>query len=127
MARTKPPNATPWFLLNLSVSAAIGGFLFGYDTGVVSGAMILLKKDFNLSPVWQEAIVSITVGAAAIFALIGGFTTDRWGRRPVIFAGSVLFTIGAILLAAANGKELLLIGRFIVGGGIGMSKAVTFC
>ena len=62
---------TPMFVYILTFFSAIGGFLFGYDTGVISGAMILLRDEFVLNSVWQEMVVSVTIGAAALFALIG--------------------------------------------------------
>ena len=52
------------FLVRLTGLAAIGGFLFGYDKGGVAGAMVLMRREFQLSSVWQETIVSVTVGAA---------------------------------------------------------------
>ena len=50
---------TSWFVYILTIFSAIGGFLFGYDTGVISGAMILLRDEFSLSLVWQEMVVSV--------------------------------------------------------------------
>jgi SP family myo-inositol transporter-like MFS transporter 13 len=118
-AREKEP--TPKFVYLLSMLAAVGGFLFGYDTGVISGAMLLLTQKFNLGHEWQEIIVSITVGAAALFSLIGGYLTDVFGRRPVIFLASFVFTLGAILLGAAQNRAMLVVGRFVVGAGIGLA------
>jgi SP family myo-inositol transporter-like MFS transporter 13 len=85
---------TPTFVYVLTFFSALGGFLFGYDTGVISGAMMLLRNEFLLSSVWQELIVSVTVAAAAVFALIGGCLNDRAGRRPVIMSASVIFNWG---------------------------------
>lgn len=110
------------FLYILTFFAAIGGFLFGYDTGVVSGAMILIKDDFNLSSTWQELIVSVTVGTAAIFAILGGFANDWIGRRWVIIMASIFFTVGSLAMSIAPNKEILLVGRAIVGMGIGLSS-----
>ncbi|GFS06001.1 proton myo-inositol cotransporter [Elysia marginata] len=110
---------TPTFIFILTFFAALGGFLFGYDTGVISGAMILLRNSFSLSSVWQELIVSVTIAAAAIFALIGGFLNDRLGRRPVIMGASLLFTLGSIMMAVSKDKFALLAGRVVVGAGIG--------
>ncbi|XP_033126179.1 proton myo-inositol cotransporter-like isoform X2 [Anneissia japonica] len=106
----------------LACVAGLGGFLFGYDTGVVSGAMILLKDDFELSILWQELIVSVTIGAAAISALIGGVLNDRFGRRPVIITSSIVFSCGSLVLGFAQDKQTLLIGRIIVGVGIGLAS-----
>ena len=110
---------TPAFVYVLTFSSAIGGFLFGYDTGVISGAMILLREVFILNYVWQELVVSVTIGAAAVFAIFGGFLNDFFGRKPVILLASVIFTAGSICMGIANTKELLLLGRLIVGAGIG--------
>lgn len=117
--QTKP--RTPLFVYVLTFFSAIGGFLFGYDTGVISGAMILLRDKFLLNSVWQELIVSVTIGAAALFALCGGFLNDRIGRKLVIIIASLIFTAGALFLAFATDKYLLLVGRIIVGAGIGES------
>lgn len=112
-------EATPCFLYLLTLLSAIGGFLFGYDTGVVSGAMILLRDDFDLTPLLQEVFVSITIASAAVFALIGGWVNNEVGRKPTILLGSVVFAIGALLLAAAVNIAMLLCGRCILGIGIG--------
>lgn len=108
-----------YFLILLS---AIGGFLFGYDTGVVSGAMILVREDFKLSTVWHELIVSATIAAAMLAALVAGPATDRFGRRPVILCASLVFLAGAVVMGAAPEKVTLLVGRIIVGIGIGFAS-----
>ena len=103
----------------LSMFAVIGGFLFGYDTGIISGSMLLIRDYYDLSTLWQSYIVSVTVAAAAIFSIMAGQFTDTFGRKPIIMFASVVFTIGAIVMGIANGPEVLLIGRFVVGAGVG--------
>uniref|UniRef100_A0A8C4REI9 Proton myo-inositol cotransporter n=1 Tax=Erpetoichthys calabaricus TaxID=27687 RepID=A0A8C4REI9_ERPCA len=115
-------DVTPAFVFVLAGFSALGGFLFGYDTGVVSGAMLLLKKEMNLSALWQELLVSSTVGSAALSALAGGVLNGLFGRRPCILLASFLFSLGAIVLMAAPNKEVLLVGRIIVGLGIGIAS-----
>jgi SP family myo-inositol transporter-like MFS transporter 13 len=119
IASDNPIQSSTRFVYLLTFLSAIGGFLFGYDTGVVSGAMILLRDEFQLSFLWQELVVSITIGAAALFALIGGFLNELLGRKPVIVISSFVFTLGAVLLGLAYNREMLLAGRAIVGVGIG--------
>ncbi|XP_069485313.1 proton myo-inositol cotransporter [Ambystoma mexicanum] len=115
-------DETPSFVYVLSAFSALGGFLFGYDTGVVSGAMLLLRRELGLSALWQELLVSGTVGAAALSALAGGALNGALGRRPCILLASSLFTAGAVLLGAAGNKETLLGGRIVVGLGIGIAS-----
>ncbi|XP_015784390.1 proton myo-inositol cotransporter isoform X2 [Tetranychus urticae] len=115
----------PFFMYTVSFLSAIGGFLFGYDTGIVSGAMVLIRKQLDLDDVWQELIVSITIGMAWIFSSIAGFFTDRYGRRPVILLASAIFTAGSVVMAFAMEKWSLLIGRAIVGVGIGLASMVV--
>lgn len=117
-------DETPGFVYVVSVFSALGGFLFGYDTGVVSGALLLLKRELNLDALWQELLVSSTVGAAALSALAGGVLNGLCGRRPCILLASGLFTAGAGVLAAARDKETLLGGRVVVGLGIGECRSL---
>ncbi|XP_064098600.1 proton myo-inositol cotransporter-like isoform X2 [Macrobrachium nipponense] len=106
-----------WMLI---VFSAIGGFLFGYGTGVVSGAMILIKKEMNLSTLWHEIIVSATIASAWLSALIAGPTTNKYGRRYIILAASIIFLLGTLITGFALEKIMLLFGRIIVGLAIGL-------
>eukprot|EP00095_Tigriopus_kingsejongensis_P011528 maker-scaffold33_size549341-snap-gene-1.28 protein:Tk11528 transcript:maker-scaffold33_size549341-snap-gene-1.28-mRNA-1 annotation:"hypothetical protein DAPPUDRAFT_304502" len=109
----------PKLLYCLTGLSAIGGFLFGYDTGVVSGAMILVRK---LNNFWHEIIVSGTVASALLFSLLGAQIADVYGRKAVIYCASVAFTIGTFFMALASGPVMLLVGRLIVGVGIGFAS-----
>ncbi|XP_029909116.1 proton myo-inositol cotransporter-like isoform X2 [Myripristis murdjan] len=113
---------TPGFVYVLAFFSALGGFIFGYDTGVVSGAMLLLKKEMNLSALWQEVLISSTVGAAALSSLSGGTLNGLLGRRVCILVASFIFTVGGILLSVAPDKLALLLGRIIIGLGIGIAS-----
>uniref|UniRef100_A0A3Q1EZG5 Proton myo-inositol cotransporter n=1 Tax=Acanthochromis polyacanthus TaxID=80966 RepID=A0A3Q1EZG5_9TELE len=115
-------DVTPGFVYVLAVFSALGGFLFGYDTGVISGAMLLLKRELELSALWQELLISSTVAAAALSALLGGFLNGLFGRRVCILLASFFFTVGGIVLSAAPGKEVLLAGRIVVGVGLGIAS-----
>lgn len=109
------------FLCSLTFFSALGGFLFGYDTGVVSGAMIKIRNDFKLTPVLEELVVSITIAGAAIAALIAGPVSDFCGRKFVLLLASLVFTLGSILMSSAPTPMVLLIGRFVVGVGVGLA------
>lgn len=113
------PRKGNMFVIILAILSGIGGFLFGYDTGVVSGALLLLGEDFSLTTFQKELFVSITIGFAAIFALISGLLNDKFGRKIIICVASITFAIGAIVLGASMDFSILLIGRAVVGIGIG--------
>src|SRR5271154_5265446 len=95
--------------------AALGGLLFGYDTGVISGAELFLKNDFTLSTVALEIIVSGVLAGAAVGALLGGRMADLFGRRRLLIATAIIFAAGGLGCAAATGPAVLVVGRIVVG------------
>ncbi|KAL0352831.1 UNVERIFIED_CONTAM: putative inositol transporter 2 [Sesamum angustifolium] len=116
------------FVLRLAFSAGIGGLLFGYDTGVISGALLYIRDDFksvDRETVLQESIVSMAVAGAIIGAAIGGWLNDRYGRRTTILIADFLFFVGAVLMAAAPNPSLLVVGRVFVGLGVGMASMTS--
>src|SRR6202051_3653375 len=82
--------------------AALGGLLFGYDTGVISGAELFLKNDFTLSTFVLEVIVSGVLAGAAAGALLGGRLADLFGRRKLLIVTAIIFAAGALVCAAAT-------------------------
>jgi sugar porter (SP) family MFS transporter len=115
------PGKGARFVYLAAAFAALGGLLFGYDTGVISGALIFIRQEFTLSTFEQELVVSIVLAGAIVGALTGGRLSDRFGRRATLFATSVVFILGAIVCAAAPSIAVLVIGRVIVGLGIGLA------
>ena len=120
-SQVRSPGRRLAFLLALTFFSALGGFLFGYDTGVVSGAMLKIRQDFHLSPVYQELIVSMTIAGAAVAALVAGPLSDLLGRKPVLLAAAFVFTLGAVVMSAAPTPVVLLVGRLVVGLGVGLA------
>ncbi|KAM7500550.1 hypothetical protein LguiA_024964 [Lonicera macranthoides] len=113
------------YVLRLAFSAGIGGLLFGYDTGVISGALLYIRDDFesvDKKTVLQESIVSMAVAGAIIGAAIGGWLNDRFGRRIAILIADFLFFVGAIIMASAPNPASLIVGRVFVGLGVGMAS-----
>lgn len=116
------------YVLRLAFSAGIGGLLFGYDTGVISGALLYIRDDFDevdKKTYLQETIVSMAVAGAIVGAAIGGWLNDRHGRKPALLIGDLLFFVGAVIMAAANGPPLLIVGRIFVGFGVGMASMTS--
>ncbi len=114
-----------FYLYSLVAVASVGGLLFGYDTGVVSGAMILIVPALHLSANQHEAIVSSTTGFAALGALCSGSLNRRCGRRPVLIWSAIIFTAGAVVMALCGSFLGLLAGRCIVGVAIGLASTTV--
>jgi SP family galactose:H+ symporter-like MFS transporter len=105
--------------------AALGGLLFGYDTGVISGAILFIQKQFSLSSILEEVVVSAVLLGAVAGASFGGILADRIGRRKTIIAAAVTFTVGAIGTALSPGVVFLIAGRVVVGLAIGVASFVS--
>lgn len=113
------------YVLRLAFSAGIGGLLFGYDTGVISGALLYIRDDFksvDRKTILQETIVSMAVGGAIVGAAIGGWLNDRFGRKKALLLADFLFFLGAVIMAAAFNPAVLITGRIFVGFGVGMAS-----
>ncbi len=113
------------FVYVSSAFAGLGGLLFGYDTGVISGAELFFKNDFSLSVFALEVIVSGVLAGAAVGSLAGGRLADLFGRRTLLIATALIFAVGAILCALAPTPGFLIVGRIIVGLGIGLSSGAV--
>ncbi|KUF82800.1 hypothetical protein AM588_10005713 [Phytophthora nicotianae] len=119
-----PKEGNPLYLYLLTLCSTIGGFLFGYDTGVISGALVLLRSPevFDLTNLQSESVVSAAVGGAIVGAALSSCGNDVFGRRRVILMSSAMFTTGSVLMASANSFGELLVGRLVVGIAIGFAS-----
>src|SRR5665213_4216061 len=122
---TASPGGRNEFAYLAAAFAGIGGLLFGYDTGVISGAELFLKNDFVLSTFALEVIVSGVLAGAAVGALLGGRFADLFGRRRLLIATAIIFGLGGLGCAAATSPAMLIIGRIIVGLGIGLASGTV--
>ncbi|HEY5367657.1 MAG TPA: sugar porter family MFS transporter [Hanamia sp.] len=105
--------------------AAVGGLLFGYDTGVISGAILFIQKQYTLSSIMEEVVVSSVLVGAIIGAVMGGALTNRYGRRIMIIIAGIIFTISAIGTAFAPSVTWLITGRLISGIAIGIASFIS--
>ncbi|XP_064626361.1 solute carrier family 2, facilitated glucose transporter member 12-like isoform X2 [Lineus longissimus] len=112
---------TTKYVVGASVMAAAGGILFGYDIGIISGALLQLTPRFHLSCLEQSMVVGSMLFGAVIGSLCGGFIIDKWGRRLALVFNSGMFVIGAIILAAAPTYYVLVFGRLVVGFAVSLS------
>ncbi|GEO27460.1 arabinose-proton symporter [Alicyclobacillus acidoterrestris] len=119
----RPSNTR--FVSLVSGVAAIGGFLFGYDQGVISGAIGFLQTQFHMDSS-LEGFVSASIPLGAMLGvLIAGFLSDRLGRKPVLLLAGLLFVASSLGAAAANSVAVLVIARIVGGIGIGVASMLS--
>ncbi|GAA4913050.1 sugar porter family MFS transporter [Membranihabitans marinus] len=103
---------------------ALGGLNWGYDTGVISAALVYLRRDFALDSWSEGGIVTALAVGAVLGAGVGGRLSDRYGRRVVLMITAVLFTIAPVGMALAPTTEVLFSFRLVVGLGTGLAAVV---
>ena len=113
------------FVYLATAISALGGMLFGYDIGVISGAILFIKKEFSLSPGMEEIVVSSVLLGSLIGAAAGGVLADKLGRRRLLIATAIVFGLGAIGAALANGVVFLIVARVVAGIAIGVASFVA--
>jgi MFS transporter, SP family, major inositol transporter len=109
----------------IAVVASFGGLLFGYDTGVINGALVPMKSDLGLTSFTEGFVVSILIFGAAIGALVGGRLSDRFGRRHNILMLSGIFVFGTVGCVVSPTWEVLAVFRFILGLAVGGASATV--
>jgi sugar porter (SP) family MFS transporter len=112
------------FVYVTAALAALNGLLFGFDTGIISGAFLYIKQTFTMSPLVRGIVVSGAMAGAAAGAALGGKLADRIGRRRLILLGAVVFFIGSLTMAVAPNVPILILGRLIDGVAIGFASIV---
>jgi sugar porter (SP) family MFS transporter len=113
-------------LLGVAIIAAIGGFLFGYDTGVIGGALLFMKKDLGLHTHGQQQLtVAILLIGAMVGALISGYSADHFSRRRTKIASGTIYVTGALGCAFAQTYWQILAGRFWLGLAVGTASFVS--
>src|SRR3954469_19951815 len=118
-------SATRRFLLRITIISTLGGLLFGYDTGVISGALLYMREDLSLTTFWEGFVVSSLLFGAAFGALIGGRLADRLGRKRSLMICAALFFCGAIGSSTAPSLAPMIASRIVLGLAVGAASAVV--
>jgi SP family galactose:H+ symporter-like MFS transporter len=118
-------RSTPRYAYLVAGVAALGGMLFGYDIGVISGAENLLKARFHLSSGSEELAVSAVLIGSIIGGVFGGRLADRISRRYALLALAVLYSVGAVATALSPSLLLFVVFRILVGVAVGASSMIV--
>jgi SP family galactose:H+ symporter-like MFS transporter len=106
-------------LLAWAISAALGGFVFGYELAVISGALLFVRREFGLTGLEQGALVSAVPLGAMAGALLAGRVADALGRRRAIMLIAAVFVAGTAVAVAAPSYAVLLLARLVTGVAVG--------
>jgi sugar porter (SP) family MFS transporter len=120
MAETRKQDMR--LVIVIAAIAATGGLLFGFDTGVISGAIPFFQEKFKIGNDWVEIITTAGLVGAVLGAMFSGRITDIIGRKKVILSSAVIFAIGALWSGVAPTAGMLLVARFFIGIAIGVSS-----
>ena len=104
---------------------ALGGLLFGYDTGIISGAILYITAEFNLSPFIEGVVVSSILVGAICGSACSGMLSDKLGRKKIIMVSAVIFCIGAIGSAKAASVGALIAFRIVLGVAVGGASTLV--
>lgn len=113
------------WLYVVAIVASLGGLLSGFDTGVISGALLYINETWNLSDYLQGILVSSVLIGAVIGAATNGILADIFGRKKIIIATAVIFIVGSILCGFAPNVYVLILSRILVGLAVGIVNFVV--
>lgn len=121
-------NAKPSLLvIVLTIITSISGFMFGYDTGYISSALVSIGQDFGdtLSYGQEQFITAATSLGALIFAILSGIFVDFLGRKPLLMFSNIMFIVGSIIQCSSHNVWTMIVGRFIMGFGVGVGSLIA--
>jgi MFS transporter, SP family, arabinose:H+ symporter len=119
------PTSTTGFVIKVSVVAALGGLLFGYDTAVIAGAIGYLQTKFDLSPAMVGWAASSAIWGCVFGAMAAGYLSDRFGRKKVLIITAILFFVSSLGAAIPVNLTQFVLARFIGGLGIGAASMLS--
>jgi sugar porter (SP) family MFS transporter len=119
------PGGSAGYVYLIAAVAALGGLLFGFDTAIINGALVFLKKDFNLTDSQTELAASSILFGAVAGAALAGWLTDRYGRRRLLFGAAALFTVSALAAAVPRTLTEFVLARLAGGLAIGVASLLV--
>lgn len=122
--RRSARSVLKWVLL-IALVTFFAGLLFGYDQGVIAGALAGIGLDFHVGSFAKEVITSWVTLGALFSALVAGTLADRFGRKPILLSAGGLFIAGAVIQGVAPDVPVLTAGRVITGFGIGFASTIA--
>ncbi|MDQ0298151.1 SP family arabinose:H+ symporter-like MFS transporter [Salibacterium salarium] len=118
-------NHSVWYVIIIASAAGMAGFLYGFDTAVISGAIGFLQELYDLSPAMEGFVISSVMIGGVVGVALSGFLSDRYGRRKILMVAAIFFAISALASALATNVTILILARVLGGLGIGFASALS--
>ncbi|HEX6846372.1 MAG TPA: sugar porter family MFS transporter [Chitinophagaceae bacterium] len=113
------------YILGISFISALGGYLFGFDFAVISGALPFLQKQFSLDAYWEGFATGSLALGAMIGCIVAGTVSDKWGRKPGLIIAALIFAISSLAMALSPSRDIFIGSRFCAGIGVGMASMLS--
>ncbi|RZM07517.1 MAG: MFS transporter, partial [Pedobacter sp.] len=113
------------YIIRISFISALGGYLFGFDFAVISGALPFLQKQFGLDQYWEGFATGSLALGAVLGCIIASAVADRYGRRKGLMAAAVIFMVSSLAMAGAHNRDFFIISRAMAGVGVGMASVLS--
>ncbi|MEP7141402.1 MAG: sugar porter family MFS transporter [Ferruginibacter sp.] len=119
------PSYNNAYIIGISFISALGGYLFGFDFAVISGALPFLQKQFGLDAYWEGfATGSLALGAIA-GCVLAGWISDKYGRKPGLLTAAGIFAVSSLAMAFSPSRDFFIASRFCAGIGVGMASMLS--
>lgn len=124
-ASTTKHSYNTGYILGISFISALGGYLFGFDFAVISGALPFLQRQFGLDAYWEGFATGSLALGAILGCLIAGSVSDKYGRRPGLLIAAVVFALSSLGMAFSPSRDVFIATRFCAGIGVGMASMLS--
>jgi sugar porter (SP) family MFS transporter len=113
------------YIIGISFISALGGYLFGFDFAVISGALPFLQKQFELNAYWEGFATGSLALGAIIGCLVAGTVSDKYGRKPGLLVAAAIFAVSSLGMAFSPSRDVFIAARFCAGIGVGMASMLS--
>jgi sugar porter (SP) family MFS transporter len=113
------------YIITISFISALGGYLFGFDFAVISGALPFLQQQFGLDAYWEGFATGSLALGAIVGCIVAGSVAEKYGRKPGLISSAAIFTISSLAMAFAPSRDFFIGARFCAGIGVGMASMLS--